>query len=191
MKAIVMSVLMLAYSALAGEKELTNEEVIRELQGGGRPYTPEHFIFSVKPISFIFSQVVSDGLPYPLKCIQVKGKLFKNLGVQAEPIFILGGDGGAGFTVGPTFIPDFQWEEVHLTAKYEFNYIKRMGAFHGGFLELTRHRLFKYFVFTYGGAIGFSVNGAVGSEDFEGNTRVLEIKQGLTFDFNIGLGFAL
>lgn len=187
----MLSILMLASSAIAGEKELTNEDVIRELQGGGRPYTPEYFIFSVKPVSFIVGQAIHGGLPYPLKCIQLKGKLYKNLGIQAEPIFILGDHGGAGFTMGPTFIPDFQWEEVHFTAKYEFNYISRMGTYHGGFLEMTRHRLFKHFVLSYGGALGYSVNGAVGSEDFEGSTTLEEIRTGVTYDINLGLGFAL
>lgn len=187
----MISAMLMACAAVASEKELTNEEVIRDLQGGGQGYAPEHFIFSVKPVSFIFGHALSHGLPYPMKCIQLKGKIHKNLGIQAEPIFLLGDHGGFGFTVGPTFIPDFQWEEMHLTAKYEFNYIGRMGAFHGGFLELTRHRLFGHFVLSYGGAVGYSVNGAGGSEDDEGNMRAHEILQGFTYDVNLGLGFAL
>jgi hypothetical protein len=87
----------------------------------------------VKPISFIVGQSLGKDLPYPMKCLQVKGRLFRNVGLQVEPVFVV----------------------------------------------------------TYGGTFGFGVSGVTGSEDSEGDFEILEVKQGLTFDVNLGLGFAL
>jgi hypothetical protein len=190
MKLFASLLLLLSCAALAEPGELTNEDVIRELNEGAG-YKADRFIFNVKPVSFIFGQAIAEDLPYPMKCVQVKARLYQNLGIQAEPIFVLAGDGGFGFTVGPSYFPSFPWEDWHLGPKYEFEYINKMGAYHGFMLELDRHRLFGNFVLTYGGAFGFAVNGATGSTDSEGNTRVFEITQGLTYDINLGLGFAL
>lgn len=174
----------------AEDGELSNEEILKEIKEGPR-YKPDHIIFSAKPISFIVGQSLGDEAPYPMKCLQVKARLYKSLGMQAEPVFIVGGKGGFGFTVGPTYIADGLGDEVQFTPKYEFEYINTMGAYHGLMLELTRHRLFRFLALSYGGAVGFAVNGSKATEGSDGESRILSVDQGLTFDVNLGLGFAL
>lgn len=179
-----------ALRVAAEDGELSNEEILREIKEGPR-YKPDHIIFSAKPISFIVGQSLKNPAPYPMKCLQVKARLYKSLGMQVEPVFIVGGKGGYGFTVGPTYIPGGLGDEVQFTPKYEFEYINTMGAYHGLMLELTRHRLFQFLAISYGGAVGFAVNSATASEGFDGESKILTVDQGLTFDINLGLGFAL
>jgi hypothetical protein len=174
----------------AEDGELSNEDILKEIKEGPA-YKPDHIIISAKPISFIFGQNLGDAAPYPMKCLQVKARLYKSLGMQAEPVFIVGGKGGYGFTVGPTYIPDGLGDEVQVTPKYEFEYINTMGAYHGLMLELTRHRLFRFLAISYGGAVGFAVNGATATGGSDGESKILSVEQGLTFDVNLGLGFAL
>lgn len=174
----------------AESREVSNEDIINEINHGPA-YEPNRFLLNVKPISFIVGQALGDKLPYPMKCIQAKVRLFSSLGLQVEPVFVVGGDGGYGFTVGPAYFPKYPWEEWHIGPKYELDYIQGEGAFHGLMLEFDRHRRWGHFVLTYGGAVGFGVSGVKGSEDFEGNMRILEVEQGITFDINLGLGFAL
>jgi hypothetical protein len=126
-----------------------------------------------------------------MKCLQLQGKIYKNLGFQAEPVFVLGGYGGTGFTFGPTYIPDFPWEEMHVTPKYELDYINHMGAYHGFMIEMTRHHLFGLFVLTYGGAVGFGVTGARAGFNSRDEMKIFEVEQGIAYDVNLGLGFAL
>lgn len=192
MKKILALLLAFAFAASAEDGDLTNDQIIRELRGGGTEYKPNWFIFNVKPISFIVGQSAGKVAPYPMKCLQAKGRLFGNLGIQAEPVFVVGGYGGFGFTAGPAYFPKYPWDDIHIAGKYELDYINRMGAYHGFMLEMTRHRLFKFFVLTYGGAIGLGVTGASVSTDFNDKLeRILEVNQGFAFDVNLGLGFAL
>lgn len=183
--------LLCAFAALGSEGEISSDDIVRELKEGRRSYRPNTLIFNVKPISFVVGQNLGKGGPYPMKCLQLRSRLIGSLGIQAEPIFVLGGHGGIGFTVGPSYFPEHAWEDVHFTPKYEFEYINREGAFHGLLLEMSRHHLFGFLVLTYGGAVGFAMNGSTWSEDDEGNIRIIEIRQGLTYDVNLGIGFGL
>jgi hypothetical protein len=180
-----------AADALADERELSNDEIVKEIKDGPG-YKPDHVIFSVKPLSFILGQSLGNKAPFPMKCIQVRARLFQNLGVQLEPVFILGGHGGFGFTAGPNYIPDDGFgEEVLITPKYEFEHVNRAGNFHGFLIEMTRHRLFGAFVLSYGGALGYAINGANANVDSDGNVGYIHIDEGITYDINLGIGFAL
>lgn len=186
----IIGLLMLFSCPAFAERDLSNEDIIRELKDGPA-YKPNHFLLNVKPVSFILGQTLGKDLPYPMKCVQLKGRLFQNVGLQVEPVFVVGGDGGFGFTVGPAYFPKYPWDEWHIGPKYELDYINGEGAFHGFMMEFDRHRLFGNFVLTYGGALGFGISGVTGSEDFDGNMEIREVEQGITFDVNMGLGFAL
>lgn len=190
----VLSFLCLAFRSLsADEGDLSNDDIVKEIQSGKKAHViPDRFLFNVKPFSFIFAQSVAKDLPYPINCLQAEARLIGRFAIQAEPIFVKGADGGMGFSVGPTYFPDYPWDEVHVIPKYEFVYINGMGAYHGGMLEIVRRRLFGNLLVNYGGAVGYGINGATGTtDDFTGESRILSVDQGFTYEINLGLGFAL
>ena len=110
----------------ADDGDITNEDIVNEIKGtGGRARKPDHFLFNVKPASFLLANLADKGeAPWPYKCLQAKVRLFRTFGIMAEPVFVSGGYGGWGFTLGPEFFPTDAWEEMHIGPKYELDYIE-------------------------------------------------------------------
>lgn len=156
------------------------------------------FAIQAKPLNFLFSQLMANGVPFPARFAVARLRLVSFLALEAEPSLILGGVGGYSFLVGPAIMQTeegFASNPVTVSLKYHYVYFHGWGNENAFLMEVTHQIIMQHLLVGFGGGLGVGLNGVTvtGGDDsfFESRKKIVEVSNGVFASLVFDMGFCL